>query len=334
MPSVPDRPVATEFDPRRDWVRVPKAWSYERDRQTVLHAARRQAADDIEKAIFDAFPTVSVRMRAALFLAYRLSAPVPAGGLLRPALATAARDAFIGRSWPPPGRRGNDKQRDPVEEYLSACAKRAEDDTLSQDLLWATVLATVPDAWVPHQPIAARISRQADEGEGIASVEILAAQLRGPAAGGRAWALRKSRDSLTAIVADLAARRPSLISLHRAPLGHDTAEVCLVYRYDPLGADRCRLLVYDPLKAAEVIELDLSFLSRGLTVVEGNGNDGRSSILAVRHLDSAIEALPVTLHWLGRLGPIWRLRRWIGRNRRPEPSEAVTHDPVFPSVDG
>lgn len=334
MPNVPDRPVATEFDPRRDWLPVPKAWSYERDRQTALDAARRQAAVDVEKAIFDAFPALSVRMRAALFLAHRLSAPVAAGGLLRSALAIAARDAFIARSWPPPGRRRNNKQRDPVEEYLSASAKRAEDDTLSQDLLWATVLATVPDAWVPHRPIAARLSRQADDGEGIASVEVLAAQLRGPAVGGRAWALRKSRDSLTAIVADLAARRPSLVCLHRAPLEHDEAEVGLVYRYDPLGGERCRLLVYDPMKAAEAIELDLSFLDQGLTVVESTGDAGPSPIVAIRHLDTPIGAPPVMPHWLGRLGPIWRLRRWIGRHRRPEASELVIHDPVLPSASG
>lgn len=334
MPSLPDRPVATEFDPRRDWVAVPKTWSYERERPSALDATRRQAADDVEKAIFDAFPALAVRMRAALFLAYRLSAPVPAGGLLRSALAIAARDAFIARSWPPPGRRGNDKQRDSVDAYLSACANRAEGDTLAQDLLWATVLATVPDAWLPHQPIAARLSRQADGGEEIASVEILAAQLRGPAVGGRAWALRRTRESLTAIVADLAAHRPSLISLHRAPLGRDEAEVGLVYRYDPLGGERCRLLVYDPLKTAEAIELDLSFLDQGLTVVESTGNADLSPIVAVRHLDTPIGAPPVTPHWLGRLGPIWRLRRWIGRHRRPEASELVIHDPVFPSASG
>ncbi|MEO1223848.1 MAG: hypothetical protein AAFX92_06450 [Pseudomonadota bacterium] len=313
---------------------VPNAWSYEGDRRTALDAARRQAADDIEKAVFGAFPALSVRMRAALFLAYRLSAPVPARGLLRSALALAARDAFVARSWPPPGRRRNDKQHDIVDAYLSACAKRMEGDTLCQDLLWATVLATVPDFWVPHQPIAARLSQQADEGEAFASVEILAAQLRGPAAGGRAWALRKSRDSLTAIVTDLAARRPSLISLHRAPLGQDEPEVGLVYRYVPLGGERCRLLVYDPLKAAEAIELDLSFLDQGLTVVETTADDDRPPILAVRHLDIAIGPPPVMPHWVGRLDPIWRLRRWIGRHRRPEPSELVTHDPVFPSVDG
>ena len=332
MPSVPDRSVATEFDPRRDWVAVPKAWSYERDRPTALDAVRRQAADDIEKAVFDAFPAISVRMRAALFLAYRLSAPVRAGGLLRSALAIVARDAFIARSWPPPGRRRNDNQRDTVDAYLSACANRAEGDTLAQDLLWATVLATVPDAWVPHQPIVSRLSRQADEGEGIASVEVLAAQLRGPAVGGRAWALRKSRDSLTAIVADLAAHRPSLISLHRAPLGHDEAEVGLVYRYDPLGGERCRLLVYDPLKATEAIELDLSFLDRGLTVVETTANDDRPPIVAVRHLDSAIDLPPVMPHWFGRLAPVWRLRRWLGRHDRPERPDLAADGRGLPSV--
>ena len=254
--------------------------------------------------------------------------------MLRSALAIAARDAFIARSWPPPGRRTNDRQRDTVDAYLSACANRAEGDTLAQDLLWATVLATVPDAWVPHQPIAARLSRQVDGGEEIASVEILAAQLRGPAVGGRAWALRRTRESLTAIVADLAAHRPSLISLHRAPLGHDEAEVGLVYRYDPLGGERCRLMVYDPLKAAEAIELDLSFLDQGLTVVESSGYAGLSPIVAVRHLDTPIGAPPVMPHWLGRLGPIWRLRRWVGRHRRPEASELVIHDPVFPSASG
>ena len=334
MPSVPDRPVATEFDPKRDWVAVPTAWSYERERQALLDAACRRAAETVEKAVFDAFPAIPVRARAALFLAYRLSAPVPAGRLLRPALAIAARDAFIARIWPPPGRRRNHGQRDRSDEYLSACARRVEDDTLLEDLLWATVLATVPDAWVSQGPIAARLSRQADEGAGNAAVEILAADQRGPAVGGRAWALRKSRDSLTAIVADLAAGRPSLVALHRAPLGCDEAEVGLVYRYDPLGGRRCGLLVYDPLKSAEPAELDLSFLDQGLTVVETSENGDRPPILAIRHLDIATDALPFRSHWFGRLRPVWRLRRWFGRHRRPEPPTLATDGSESTSVVG
>lgn len=323
MADVPDRPVATEFDPRRDWVAIPEAWSYETDRSTLLDTARRQAAGAVEIAVATAFPSIAIRMRAAMFLAYDISAPFADCDLLGTALAVCARDAFIDRAWPPPGRPRKARRRRPettdpsTTAYLEHCAERAEGKPLADNLLWSTMLATVPANWLPVGPTAARIANSAIDLDGILDVDVLAAQLRGPAVGGAAWAARQTRNCLTAIAKDLAAGRPALVALHRQPLISAGSTVMLAYRYAPTDDGGARLTLYDPLNGAQPVMLGLSFQDGALGVTESPQSDQHPPIRAIRYLEIIPERSPDRPGLLARTLLVWRLRRWFGRNRRP-----------------
>ncbi|MEM7442333.1 MAG: hypothetical protein AAF414_03265 [Pseudomonadota bacterium] len=323
MSDTQERQIATEFDPGRDWVAVPRGWSY--DTGTSLARARRHAATEVEAALMRAFPAIRVQMRAAIFVAYAMAA-LPAGrASLSAALAVCAKDAFVARSWPPPGRsKAIDSS---VDDYLRACAERGLRDQSGINLVWSTVLATVQRDWLPSAPTKARIEKACDEQADTAAIDHLALDLRAPVSGGEAWAARRTRDSLRSIRSELEAGRPALTAVFRDPIETIEPEIVLVHRMAPRDQGIVEIAIYEPLLGPKPRTLLVRIAGRDVHIQDAPRRDGSSPVRALRHIDLAPAPVPNPSSRFFRLASVWRLRRWIARNRRPSAEDlAVSTD--------
>jgi hypothetical protein len=96
----------------------------------------------------------------------------------------------------------------------------------------------------------------------------------------------------------------------------------LAYRYTPNDDGGARITFYDPMNGVQPIEIGISLRNGLLGVEEAPQPVAQPPIRAIRYLDIKPEPTPVRPGWLARTLLIWRLRRWLGRHRRPNVTPA------------
>lgn len=216
----------------------------------------------------------------------------------------------------------NSKRWQTLRPYLVKRCQETLCRAAAQSMLWRSILARMPDNWLPTAQLTRALRRQLDESGMFKEFEV-ALDLKAPVPGGERWIAMQCAATVAALRTRLKAREACLVELIRDPgSGPLAAQFVVVYRmHDEIGTDeetgsgRVTLSCYEPTLGGAVYRLQLALTGERVVFRSfDEPRDVRPAVKALRLV--ALDTVePPLFGWRRRLRAIlpWRPLWWVKR---------------------